>query len=122
MNSERYMSDGLLNYFDRLSIVHLPERTDRLASLIIELSTIGIDVKNAKIHIPHAPKPETPNGFPSRGVYGNFLSHLRIIEQAYSDNLDNILIMEDDAIFCRSFSSKQATISRLLRSNKWDTV
>jgi glycosyl transferase family 25 len=114
------MSDGLFDYFDRVSIVHLPERTDRLASLTSELSSVGLDIKSAKVSIPHAPKPDSANGFPSRGVYGNFMSHLGIIEQAYADNLDNVLVLEDDAIFSRSL--RQRTIADFLRLNEWDTV
>jgi glycosyl transferase family 25 len=112
----------LFDYFDRISIVHLPERTDRLALLTPELSRAGLDIKDPKVFIPHAPKPESANGFQSPGVYGNFLSHLGIIEQAYADNLDNVLILEDDAMFRLSFRSRQRIIADHLRANEWDTV
>ena len=112
----------LFDYFDRISIVHLPERTDRLALLTAELSRVGWDIKSPKVSIPHAPKPENAEGFQSRGVYGNFLSHLGIIEQAYADNLDSVLVLEDDAMFSMAFNSRQQTIADQLRSNPWDTV
>src|SRR5437868_5488551 len=110
----------LFDYFDRTSIIHLPERTDRLAALTSELSKVGLDIRSEKVSIPYAPKPSSANGFPSRGVYGNFLSHLGIIQQAYADNLDRVLILEDDAIFSRSFESRQQTILESLRSCEWD--
>jgi hypothetical protein len=53
----------LFEYFDRVAIVYLPERGDRCK-------------------IPPAPKPDEANGFPSRGVYGSFLSHVNIIHDA----------------------------------------
>lgn len=112
----------LFDYFDRVSIVHLPERTDRLALLTAELARVGLDIRSSKVSIPHAPKPPGAEGFQSRGVYGNFLSHLGIMEQAYADNLDNVLILEDDAMFSRSFNARQATIAVHLGSNPWDTV
>ena len=112
----------LFDYFDRTAIIHLPERTDRFTALAFELSKVGLDIRSEKVLVPHAPKPTCANGFPSRGVYGNFLSHLGIIEQAYADNLDRVLILEDDAIFSRSFKSKQQTILNNLRSREWDMV
>jgi hypothetical protein len=112
--------DTLFDYFDRISIIHLPERTDRLASLTLELSNVGLEITSSKISIPNAPRPQVPNGFPSRGVYGNFLSHIGIIEQAYTDNLEAVLVLEDDAIFSRSFKSRQETLATHLRDNRWD--
>lgn len=71
---------SILDYFDRMAIVHLPDRTDRYQSLKRELSRIGIDIAGPKVSIPDPPMPENANGFTSRGVYGSFLSHLEIIE------------------------------------------
>jgi hypothetical protein len=112
--------DTLFDYFDRISIIHLPERTDRLASLTKELSNVGLDISSCKVSIPSTPRPQSANGFPSRGVYGNFLSHIGIIEQAYTDNLETVLVLEDDAIFSRSFKSRQRTLAVHLRDNTWD--
>jgi glycosyl transferase family 25 len=111
---------GILEYFDRLAIVHLPNRTDRYRSLQHELSRIGIDIKDPKVSIPEPPMPETANGLTSRGVYGSFLSHLEIIEAAYRDGLDTVWIMEDDAIFSRRFNEQQQEVVKYLRSTAWD--
>jgi glycosyl transferase, family 25 len=43
------------------------------------------------------------NGFPSRGVYGNSLSHLDILRRAAKDDLQAAWVLEDDAIFRSSF-------------------
>jgi hypothetical protein len=111
---------GLLDYFDHLSIIHLPDRVDRLQALTRELSKIGIDINSPKVSIPDPPMPETTNGYTSRGVYGNFLSHLGIIENAYRDGLDTVWIIEDDAIFSRQFRTQQQRIAGYLRDNEWD--
>jgi glycosyl transferase family 25 len=117
------MRGALFNYFDRVSIIHLPEREDRLALLIREMANLGLDIHDKRVSIPCAPRPETNFGFPSRGVYGNFLSHLNIIESAYADKLDSVLILEDDAIFSRSLSpSMQKIIAEYLKANPWDEV
>jgi len=112
----------LLDYFDRLAIVHLPDRTDRYRALKHELSRIGIDIDSPKVSIPDPPMPETENGFPSRGVYGSFLSHLEIIEAAYRDGLDSVWILEDDAIFSRRFNEQQANLAEYLRAHEWDQL
>jgi len=111
---------GLLDYFNRLAIIHLPDREDRLRALIKELSACGIDIKDPKVVIPHAPMPATANGFRSRGVYGNLLSHLEILETAYKDGLETVWTIEDDAIFSKRFRLQQAQIARYLRENEWD--
>lgn len=110
----------ILDYFDRLAIVHLPDRKDRLRALTRELSRIGIDIASPKITLPSPPMPQTPNGFHSRGVYGSFLSHVEIIEQAYRDRLETVWILEDDAIFSRGFRSQQQQIASELHDHEWD--
>ena len=111
----------ILDYFDRLAIVHLPDRVDRLQALTKELSRVGIDIDSAKVTIPDPPMPKTPNGYPSRGVYGSFLSHVEIIETAYRDGLDTVWVLEDDAIFSKRFrAAQQRRIAGLLRDNEWD--
>jgi glycosyl transferase family 25 len=112
----------ILDYFDRLAIVHLPEREDRFRALKNELSRIGIDIECSKVRIPDPPMPETANGYKSRGVYGSFLSHLEIIESAYRDGLDTVWVLEDDAIFSKRFRQQQMTIAEYLRANEWDQL
>jgi len=110
----------ILDYFDRLAIIHLPDRDDRLKALTKELARIGVDIDSPKVTIPDPPMPETPNGFTSRGVYGSFLSHLEIIENAYSDGLDSVWVLEDDAIFSTRFREGQQLIASHLRDHEWD--
>lgn len=116
------MRVGILDYFDRLAIVHLPAREDRFRALSQELLRIGIDINSSKVSIPNPPMPDAPNGFISRGVYGNFLSHLEIIENAYRDGLDTVWVLEDDAIFSKRFNSRQIAIAQCLRANSWDLL
>jgi hypothetical protein len=112
----------LFDYFRRVAIIHLPERVDRFRSLKAELSSVGLDIHSPKVTIPTAPMPQNANGFPSRGVYGNFLSHLGVLEQAYSDGIESVLTLEDDAIFSKAFNRHQASIARYLRENVWVQV
>jgi glycosyl transferase, family 25 len=113
---------GILDYFDRLAIIHLPEREDRFRALGRELSRIGIDINGSKVSIPDPPMPKTSNGYTSRGVYGSFLSHLEIVETAYQDGLDTVWVLEDDAIFSRKFNDLQIPFAKSLRANAWDML
>ena len=114
------MPSSLFDYFDRVSIIHLPERTDRMQAMRRELSRIGVDFRSDKVVVPYAPKPANANGFPSKGVYGNFLSHLGILKAAHDDGLSNILLLEDDAIFSTRFNRCQGQMAKVLQHNPWD--
>ncbi len=106
--------------FDRVEIIHLRERRDRFEALSRELRRQGFSIERA--HIPNAPMPQEANGFPSRGVYGNFLSHLDIIRRAQADKLESVLVLEDDAIFSRLISSQGRRIARTIKTLDWDLL
>jgi GR25 family glycosyltransferase involved in LPS biosynthesis len=107
-----------LDFFDRVAIINLPSRPDRLRALGAELRRIGFDIGSTKVSIPPAPEPSDANGFPSRGVLGNFLSHLDIIDSAWRDGLNNVLVLEDDAIFRAQFRTFR--VAEVLGSQPWD--
>jgi glycosyl transferase family 25 len=107
-------------YFDRISIIHLPNRRDRFESLSTELSDLRIGIQQPKVQIPHAPVPLDWVDWPSRGVYGNFLSHLGILRQALNDGLQTIWVLEDDAIFSRRMRREQQAVVETLKTREWD--
>jgi glycosyl transferase, family 25 len=107
-----------LDCFDRVAIINLPARSDRLRALGTELRRVGFEISSKTVSIPHAPEPADANGFPSRGVFGNFLSHLDIIETAWRDGLNNVLVLEDDAIFRAQF--RTCPVTEILASQSWD--
>ncbi len=111
---------NLYEYFDRISIIHLPERKDRYYALVKELRRMGIDIRGSKVDVPNVPRPEDPNGFPSRGVYSCFLSHLEIHKKALKDGLDTVWVLEDDAIFSRRMCGIQGALVDTLQNTKWD--
>jgi hypothetical protein len=117
---ERQAQMGIIDYFDRVAIVHLPDREDRFRALRAELSRIDIDINGPKVTIPDPPMPASSNGYRSRGVYGSFLSHIEILEAAFRDGLETVWILEDDAIFSKKFQTLQASTAQHLRENTWD--
>jgi len=112
----------LVDYFERLYIIHLPERTDRYYALSHELAAIGIDIKGSKVRLPVPPRPLELNGFPSLGVHGNFLSHLEILKECLRDKVEKVWILEDDAIFRRRLRRENAqnALIQQLKKNDWD--
>jgi glycosyl transferase family 25 len=111
---------NLYEYFDRIAIIHLPDRRDRYQSLATELRDVGFDIQQPKVQIPHAPVPSDWSGWPSRGVYGNFLSHLGILRQALQDGLQTVWVLEDDAIFSRRMHREQRALVKTLKERDWD--
>jgi glycosyl transferase, family 25 len=110
----------LRDYFSRISIIHLPERTDRFKSITTELRGLGLLPGDARVSIPPAPRPADANGFPSRGVYGNFLSHLGILKSALDEGLETVWVLEDDAIFSRCLLRSEGKIASYLKEHQWD--
>ena len=86
----------IIDFFERVYIVNLPERADRRMEMDAELGQYGLRVDGDKIRYFRAIKPDSAGEFPSRGARGCFMSHLEILRDAARDQLSNILVMEDD--------------------------
>lgn len=115
------MGSPLLDYFGRIEIIHLRERTDRYDTLKKELARIGISLRDERVRIPDAPRVMEDYGFPSPQVYGNFLSHLDILRRACNKQQKAVLILEDDAIFRHSLNNLtfQKQLVQALDTHAW---
>ena len=96
----------LTDYFERVAIINRPDRPERKQNILNELKKIGLtenDVTFTKTFTPdNVVVPDYWVATP--GAYCCFKSHLHALEQAQRDNVSNILLLEDDAIFCDSFN------------------
>ncbi|UZQ55744.1 glycosyltransferase family 25 protein [Trichothermofontia sichuanensis B231] len=110
----------LLSFFDRSYIINLPERFDRRNQMKQELKMLGLSELSEEVIFFPAIRPTDKGEFPSIGSKGCFLSHLAILKEAKSQNLNNLLIMEDDLSFTRFLVKKQDTIVDELRRLSWD--
>jgi glycosyl transferase family 25 len=115
------MTSPLINYFGRIEIIHLRERVDRFNLLKSELTRIGIDLNDERVQIPEAPRVAYEHGFPSRQVYGNFLSHLDILRRARDEQHEAVLVLEDDAIFRHTLDDLafQEQLVKTLTTKPW---
>jgi glycosyl transferase family 25 len=121
MRVKMMQQTSFAQYFDRVYIINLPSRVDRLTSILRELDRLGFDEARARIFVPDAPVPCESNEFPSKGVYGNFLSHLGILREARQLKANRTLVLEDDAIFLRSIrdAGAQSRIIAEIESYNW---
>jgi hypothetical protein len=93
--------------FDRVCVISLDRRPDRLATFFAGLPT---DFPFGKVEVVPAidgSKCRHPSWWrQGGGAWGCYRSHVRIIEDALNAGHENILIFEDDATFAPGFAAK----------------
>ncbi len=109
----------LTEQFDRVYIVNLPYRLDRRREIKAELQRFNISIDGDKVRFLEAIRPDHEEGFPSIGARGCFLSHLKLINEAIKDDLENILVMEDDLCLDARFLEIQDEICSALKGKEW---
>lgn len=117
---DRYVQ--FLGYFDRVSVINLPERTDRRAAVERELQKLGLAMHAHKVRFFAAQKPNDAGSFPSTGVRGCFESHLAVLREARADELANVLILEDDFASSPALERLQSRLIAQLARADWDLV
>ena len=112
----------LFSYFDRIYILNLPQRVDRLQATVKELESVGIDLEHEKVKIFPAIKPDTLEPFHKLGSKGCFLSVLEILKRSREESLKNVLIFQDDIKFVPGFKDYEQDLVEQLKQKKWDIV
>lgn len=112
----------LHDYFERIEILNLPNRTDRKKAIIQELNSIGCPVDHSKVRFFPAIRPQLPDGFSSIGARGCFLSHYEVLKRAYQDGIQRFLLLEDDLQLAPQFKELEEKVISLLQSQPWDIV
>ncbi len=103
---------GLLELADEVVVVSLPERMDRRNRIVAMMAeekvafrfVDGVRVRDEDI-LPEEIEEVGRLGFKEVGTFEKYLrgmvgcrrAHLRVLERAYADGLDSLLILEDDA-------------------------
>ena len=85
----------MLNDFDRTYVINLPERKDRRIQMERHLGDLGA----TRVRFFPAIRADRARPFRSAEQAGCFLSHRRVLMEAYADGLESVLILEDDAEF-----------------------
>jgi hypothetical protein len=102
--------NNLKDYFDRVVLINLKRRKDRLADFYslcekniwpFKMPEIffGIDAASGKIPL--------PTGWNSGGgAYGCMQAHRWILERAIQDDVNKLLVLEDDIVWEHNFAQK----------------
>lgn len=110
----------LIDQFERISIINLPERADRRAEINGELARMGRRIDGQHIRLFPAIRPNDAGEFPSLGARGCFMSHRAVIKQALDDGVRNVLVMEDDLLLDPRFIQPQSAMCTTLQQNHWE--
>lgn len=114
----RRVPSKILDYFDHAYVVNLPERRDRRREMEAELARAGL-LDPTKLEFFPAVQVNEPQGFPSLGARGCFLSHLAILRRAQNAGFRRILIMEDDLAISPAWATHEAAIASRLDKDDW---
>lgn len=108
-----------LDYFERIFIINLPSRADRRSEMAAQLKAIGLSLETANVELFPAVRPDAPEGFPSIGARGCFMSHLGVLRSAQRLGLQRVAIFEDDLDFAADFNARIGSIVERLESTNW---
>src|SRR3569833_2909723 len=87
----------MFGFFEKVCVINLTERTDRLRDTLDELKKAGC---TDHVDVFPAIRPADTSGFGSIGEHGCYLSHLAVLERYRS--CSSILVLEDDVAFSMS--------------------
>jgi len=110
----------LLDSFDRICIINLPERRDRRRKAERELASLGLCADGHRIRFVDGIRPPEAGNFPSVGARGCYLSHLAVLRQARDDGVGTMLVLEDDVQFDARLAQPQPAMSATLLACEWD--
>ena len=111
-----------IEFFDRIYIINLPSRTDRLREMMAELEKVDIPFTTGKVEVFPAIRPDSAGPFQSIGTRGAFLSHLSVLKKAQEQKLSRVLVLEDDLEFRFDFQKYESVLLDELNQQNWDLV
>lgn len=114
------MTQEVLETLGPLYVVNLPYRTDRRAEFCDQLVRLGIAPDHPLIRFFPAIRATDAGAFPTIGARGCFLSHMKILEEALTQNHASVIICEDDLDFSADFASRMPRVIRALDGIDWD--
>jgi glycosyl transferase, family 25 len=97
----------------------LPHRRERRREMAGQLKKIGLCFDSPGIRLFEAVRPATPDGLPSIGTRGCFLSHLSVLRNACEQGFERILILEDDVNFAEDFVLRMGEVKAALENADW---
>jgi len=90
-------------YFDKVVVINLDRRTDRMDKLVPQLERLGIEYER------HSAVDGKELGI--NPIFAGTMSHVQVLKK-YQDK--KILVLEDDALFCEDFNEKFEEVMQTL--------
>lgn len=112
----------VFDYFDRVYIINLAERTDRRAEMLEELAQAKIELKQGHVEFFPAIRAKEKGEFPTLGARGCFHSHLECWKKAKAEGAKTVLVIEDDLQIAPRFVVDEHRLVEQLQSLPWDIV
>jgi hypothetical protein len=109
----------LSHIFDRVVVVNLARRQDRLEKFQRAFSNWPFKKPRRFEAIDGQTVGVPPGWEKGAGAWGCMLSHRQILDQAIADGVQSLLVLEDDACPAEDFSARAAKFFRNLPGN-WD--
>lgn len=106
-----------LDHFDRIVCINLDERPDRWQQM---QATVGPHLGRIELERFSAMKPGLARQAVHNARAGCLLSHRRVIQAAYRDGLESVLVLEDDVCFDPRFADLAARSIATLDATQWD--
>lgn len=107
---------SLNNYFDKIFVINLDRRKDRLAFANKEFKKINTTFERFSAFDGSVNTP--PHGLSiNRGEYGAYNSHLNLLKYIIENKIERSLICEDDVVFCDDFINQFEAYHKQLPEN-----
>ena len=132
---KKYDINKILNFVDKIYLINLDERKDRLKNVLKQFKLYNIKnyqrfsaikpkfneidpiiYKNYSTHLSH-----DKNKY-IIGATGCKFSHRNIIRDAYENNYESILILEDDIEFSNNFLNSLNYFITNMKKTEWDML
>jgi hypothetical protein len=107
----------LVDYFDRIYVLFLPQRTDRITHMKRQLLRLGLEKQAIWFS---GLSYSDPAGFPNAGVRGCVMSHYTILKQASEAGVEKLLLLQDDCTFSRYLIKNEPVLMEKLAITAWD--
>jgi hypothetical protein len=113
------MLPTLLDHFDSIRIISLPERKDRRRQVGDEMARAGCPIGSERVQIVDGIRPADAGSFPSIGARGCFASHLAVLRFARAEGARHVLVLEDDVMFTPALA-RSGGLASTVAIGDWD--
>ena len=112
-------NETLFNLIDKIYVINMDKDKERMSILDKKLKKMGIEYERVSGIDGKKKYKELKDKTKIRpGQLGCLMSHIKILEKAKNNNYQNILIFEDDVIFCKNFIEKLVKLLKKVKQNE----